>query len=100
MSGQFVAGKLIREGSAVSRSIRAWFEAGGKPHHWAHARKVLRDLFPEAKQNSIEAVIRIAQGCVAVSREMDRRGENWCPPAHRVPDARRLIRDGHRGDRE
>lgn len=97
MSSRFVAGKLIRA-RAVSLAVRLFNDYGRKPSDWRRVRVALADTFPEARANSIAAVIRFAQGVVAVGRECRRRGPDWCPPAGRVPDARRLIRDAYRGD--
>ena len=95
----FRAGDLIH-GGAVSTAVRAWYDKGRKPHGWAHARRVLRELFPEARANSIEAVVRIAREAVAVARLKERHGPEWAPPVRVIPDARRLLRDAERAHGE
>lgn len=87
------AGHLIRAG-AVGTCLKCWHDHGRTGAAWQKARLVLRELFPSAKTNSIEAVIRIAQGAAATAREQQRKPDDWVPT--RVVDARRLIRDAHR----
>jgi hypothetical protein len=87
------AGHLIKSG-AVATCLTCWHKNGRTGHAWEVVRRVLHETYPEARWNSREAVVRIAQAAAGVAREMKRRGKDWQP--RNVPDARRLIRDAHR----
>jgi hypothetical protein len=89
------AGALIR-GGAVAEALKSWCRHGCNAAAWQKVRQHLRDLYPEAKSNSIEAVIRIAQAGRLAGRELQRRAPDGCCPPGMIPDARRLIRDAFR----
>lgn len=91
----FRAGHLIRAG-AIGTCIRTWHEGGSAPQCWRKVRRVLRELFPEARTNSLEAVIRVAQATAAVARAQRAGGPDFVPDRRTIPDARRLIRDALR----
>lgn len=85
------AGSLIR-GGAITTCLRCWRQDGRRRASWHKVRRVIRELFPTAKYNSIDAVIRGAQAVAAVAREQAKRDPNWIPPDRIIPDFRRLIR--------
>lgn len=89
------AGDLIH-GGAVATALRAYYDAGGGRAGWARARAALKELFPETRWNSLEAVIALAQGCMRVARMKKKHGRLWVPPVRLIPDARRLLRDAER----
>lgn len=94
MAGQGTrAGHLIRAG-AIATCLRTWHKCGRKGSAWARVRRELRELFPESRWNSIEAVVRAAQGAAAVGRRMEKEDPDWQPTGG--PDVRRLIRDALR----
>jgi hypothetical protein len=76
--------------------LREWHIGGRVPACWARVRRILKELHPEARWNSIEAVVRHAQGAAAVARLQAKNGPDYVPPARVIPDVRRLIRDAFR----
>lgn len=86
------AGTLIR-GGAIMTCLRCWHQSGRSRHSWHKVRKVMRELFPTVRTNSLEAVIRAAQGVAYVGRQQEIHEPEWAPPHKIIPDVRRLIRE-------
>jgi hypothetical protein len=89
------AGHLIRAG-AVATCLRSWHRHGRTGAAWQKVRAELHELFPAARHNSIEAVLRVARKAAGVARYCDREGPDAQAPARMVPSVRRLVRDAHR----
>jgi hypothetical protein len=89
------AGHLIKAG-AVGTCLRTWHRKGRTGACWAAVRRELHELFPAARHNSIEAVIRIAREAAACARWKQRAGPDAVPPPDMIPSTRRLVRAAFR----
>jgi hypothetical protein len=95
MSAEFHAGSLI-DGMAIGSCLKWYWDFGHNAHAWVKVRKMCEETWPEAKANSIDALIRIAQEATAVGRLMRRKGPDYAPKLSQIPDCRRLIQSARR----
>lgn len=91
------AGEMILAGD-VARALW-WYEHGGRgAAGWEYVERKLRELHPDSKTNSINAVIRITRETVAVGNRYRQGKGSYSPAPSTVPDARPLEWDsGNRG---